>query len=157
MSLDYNTNVRRIGSVRFTDALLPLVIEFNQYGVGAERTYLDEGAEGANSTTLVSGGASSGAWTAVDASVCAPPTAKCLLLDLMVISPAGTQILYVRPRNRGSATATRNRRSSARQTDGTRDQNEVECLCDGAQFIDFASTSATLATNVYFDGYKEEL
>lgn len=152
----YTTTFRRIGSIIIDGAGAAPYIPFTQSGAGSDREYNYECALAAHSTQIVTNlGAAT--WTPTEASVCSPPTATALILDLHLNNPSATRNLYTRARNVGTSTVSRNAFSTA-LTSG-RSGNFTFVGCDGAQGIDAALSGAdgNNPGNIYLCGYRESL
>ncbi len=149
----YTTYVRRIGSIQYTGSV---VVAFDQWGTGNERWYQYEVAQGSANTQILTNAANV-AWTNVVASGCVPPTADVLTLTASIITggTAGLQI-YLRKRGIGDATVSRNATLAVQVVNFTLAVT-VECACDGAQVIDYATsnTSAGNGLYLYVVGYHE--
>lgn len=141
----YTTYVRRVGSIMWTGSA---VIVFEQWGNGPDRWYQLDEVTSANGTALVAGGTAT-TWTPLVGSACTPPTTT--VLNLLILS---TVACYIRARNMGSATVSRNLQNYGQSPNLTGAVTLVQC--DGAQCIDYAgSVSPTIYINVA--GYGESL
>jgi hypothetical protein len=149
--LGYATAYRRIGSIIWTGSA---IVAFDQWGYGIERWYQCEDAKNANGEQLLSGGSAT-SWTTLTANTVAPPTATALLLTLGTNAVSST--LYVRARNTGDATTTRNTLAGPNGRGSSACTSAVEQACDGAQAIDYVVASSSLVVDVFVRGYRESL
>lgn len=147
----YNANVRRIGSI-LIDA--GSIVQFSQSGDDRQRTYTYENAKIGDSTRVLSSGTAT-AWTAVICSAVVPPTASSINF---VLTPTNlvNGLAYLRKRNTGSATVSRNSFVICNVTGGTNTM-VPNFPADGAQAVDYANSSATLNTFIDVVGFNEVL
>jgi hypothetical protein len=151
----YTTSVRHIGSVLWDGSAF---VAFDQRGAGVERIYQYE-VPNSTAGLLVANGVTNVAWTALDCSGVAPPTAGVLALDVTVQTGGTASMLgYVRCRGTGSATVARANQINVGMLNSIAGSVLYQA-CDGAQAIDYATSNASAGNALYLTvcGYQESL
>lgn len=146
----YDQKFRRIGSI-LNDSSANLAIAFQREVSSAAVDTIFESP--VNTFQLVSsGGATS--WTAFSCATCAPPTSTQVYLHVFTSGSSSQANIYVRPRNLGSSTVSRDWYCSA--PSGGREGLQHLATLDGAQYADYAlSTSAGTPAFINGFGYRE--
>jgi hypothetical protein len=145
----YTRAYRRVGWVRNNSS--GDILEFSHQV--ATRYYIWECALGGDATTILSGGVAT-SWTEIVCSSAAPPTATSLMVNINGDGNAASGF-YLRRRNTGSATTSRNNFL----TNDSADRNYVHStiICDGAQCIDYRNSSASNPISIQAIGFTDDL
>lgn len=140
----YNTYFRRVGSILINAGAITF---FSQSGTYNDKWYQWETA----ATNLLAAGSAT-SWTPIVCSAWSSPFAQTLRVSCVQVGGVSS-LNYLRKRNSGATTTTRNLYAAYANNTGS----DTEVICDGAQCIDYVCGAGGSEINLLVFGYQEQL